>query len=113
MKIYIAGPITGHMNYKKHFAAAERYLRRKGHITINSSFLPDGLKDYMPICGAMIDQADTVYMLIGHENSAGAKEELIYARYKHKTIFFQSAELKPPKAAGVKRSENYCQIEEI
>ncbi len=97
MKIYIAGPITGHLNYKTHFATAERSLRRKGHITINPSFLPDGLKDYMPICKAMIDQADAIYMLIGWEGSAGAKEEQIYARIKNKIIFYQSAELMPHK----------------
>ncbi|MGB8452749.1 MAG: DUF4406 domain-containing protein [Anaerocolumna sp.] len=97
MKIYIAGPITGHMNYRKHFAAAERCLRRKGHIIINPSFLPDGLKDYMDICYSMIDQADAVYMLTGYENSVGAKEELIYARLKQKKIFFQEEVKKETK----------------
>lgn len=97
MKIYIAGPITGHLNYKTHFTAAERSLRRKGHITINPSFLPDGLEDYMPICKAMIDQADAVYMLVGWENSIGAKEEQLYARIKNKKLFFQSSELMPHK----------------
>ncbi len=92
MKIYIAGPITGHMNYKSYFAAAERSLKRKGHITINPSFLPDGLKDYMEICYSMIDQAEAVYMLTGYENSTGAKAELIYARLKQKRIFFQESE---------------------
>lgn len=91
MKIYIAGPITGILNYRNHFAAAERKLKRKGHITINPSFLPAGLSDYMMICKSMIDQADALYLLNGYQSSIGAMEEYLYARYKKKKIFFQES----------------------
>lgn len=78
MKIYIAGPITGHLNYKEKFAVKEKELREMGHIVLNPSFLPDGLKDYMPICYAMMDQADLAYFLKGWEDSVGANLENEY-----------------------------------
>lgn len=79
MKIYIAGPITGIFDYKKQFKKRERKLKNMGHIVLNPSFLPDGLNNYMPICKAMIDQADAVYFMTGWKNSIGAKEEHHYA----------------------------------
>jgi len=95
MKIYIAGPITGIFNFREKFMAAEEELKAKGHIVLNPSFLPDGLKDYMPICKAMIDQSDALYMLDGHCDSIGATEELTYAREHKKKIFFEASYLLP------------------
>lgn len=89
MKIYIAGPITGHFNYRAKFARAERELQQMGHITINPSFLPDGLKNYMEICYAMIDQADAIYFLEGFEQSVGSLEEEKYAASLNMPMFFQ------------------------
>lgn len=89
MKIYIAGPITGHLDYREKFAEAEKKLVSMGHIAINPSFLPPGLKDYMPTCKAMIDQAEAIYLLDGWEYSIGAKEENEYAKETRKTIFKQ------------------------
>lgn len=86
MKIYIAGPITGHLNYRSKFKKAENELIKKGHTVLNPAYLPDGLKDYMPICKAMIDQADALYMLEGYESSVGAKEELAYADECNKKV---------------------------
>ncbi len=91
MKIYIAGPITGIFNYKENFMAAEEELKAKGHIVLNPSFLPDGLKDYMPTCKAMIDQADALYMLEGYQESKGAMEELEHANKNNKKVFMQSS----------------------
>lgn len=88
MKIYIAGPITGHLDYRKKFKKAENELIKKGHTVINPAYLPDGLKDYMPICKAMIDQSDALYMLEGYDNSVGAKEELAYADEHNKKVLF-------------------------
>lgn len=39
----------------------------------------------MPICKAMLDQADAIYLLNNWENSIGATEEYNYA---NKKIFF-------------------------
>lgn len=88
MKIYIAGPITGHLDYRSKFKKAENELIKKGHTVLNPAYLPDGLKDYMPICKAMIDQADAVLMLKGHESSVGASEEFEYAHATAKKVLF-------------------------
>lgn len=89
MKIYIAGPITGTFDYRKKFAKAERKLMSMGHIVINPSFLPGGLDDYMPICKAMIDQADAVYFLCNSDKSIGAKEEYAYSMKLSIKILFE------------------------
>lgn len=88
MKIYIAGPITGHLDYRSKFKKAENELIKKGHTVLNPAYLPDGLKDYMSICKAMIDQADALYMLEGYESSVGAKEELAYADECDKKVLY-------------------------
>jgi nucleoside 2-deoxyribosyltransferase len=89
MKIYIAGPITGKLEYKREFKQRERILKTKGHIVLNPAFLPDGLKDYMPTCKAMIDQSDAVYFMTGWRDSVGATEEHVYATKKNKKIIFE------------------------
>lgn len=92
MIIYIAGPITGIFNYKEEFFKREITLRNMGHIVINPSYLPAGLCNYMPICKAMIDQADAVYFMSGWENSIGANEEHKYAKEKNKQIIYEEGE---------------------
>lgn len=83
MIIYLAGPITGVFNYRNRFSKIERKLSKMGHIVINPSYLPGtGLKDYMPICKAMIDQADAIYFMSGFEFSVGSLEEFDYAKTK-------------------------------
>lgn len=93
MKVYIAGPITGVFDYRKNFARAERKIAALGHIVLNPSFLPSGLKDYMPICKAMLDQADAVYFLCNSERSVGAKEEFIYSQKIGIKILFEEPNL--------------------
>lgn len=87
MRIYIAGPITGIVDYKKKFMEAEEKIKSMGHIAINPAFLPEGLKDYMKICKAMVDQADAIILLSGWEKSVGACEELEYASDRGKRAF--------------------------
>ena len=89
MIVYIAGPITGRLNYRKAFKDAEESLKEKGHIVINPSELPPGLNshsDYMHVCIAMIDVCDTVYLLNGRDASKGAKMEYDYALDQGKMI---------------------------
>jgi len=105
MRIYIAGPITGIFDYKEKFKVAEHRMSSLGHIVLNPSFLPDGLKNYMPICKAMIDQADGVYFMSGWTNSVGSREEFQYAEDIGKKIFEE-------KALAIK-GEDGCQIKEI
>ena len=91
MKLYIAGPITGKFDYRKKFKKAEELLISQGHIVINPSTLPSGLSDYMPICKAMIDQAEGIYFLDGWKDSIGSNEENEYGTEKGKEKFYEVA----------------------
>ena len=88
MKIYISGKITGDPNYREKFAAAEKFYYEQGAIVLNSATHPGGMdrSDYMRICFAMIDSADTVVMLNDWPTSEGAKAEFAYAKYIGKNI---------------------------
>ena len=97
MIIYIAGPITGHLDYKEKFARAERKLKDMGHIVINPSFIPDGLgtlEDYMHICKSVIDKAQGIYMLKGWISSEGSVKELRYAKQHCKKEFYEEDVMK-------------------
>ena len=92
MGIYIAGKITDLPNYKENFQRAEDKLLGLGHICLNPSNLPEGLpyEAYMPICFAMIDACDTIYMLDNWKDSKGAIRELAYAQSKGKKIMYET-----------------------
>lgn len=82
MTVYIAGPMTGRPNYNfDAFFAAEERLRREGYKVLNPAkigLLPE-YEMYWPINKAMIDGADTIYMLNGWLDSPGARREFEYA----------------------------------
>ncbi|WP_368206532.1 DUF4406 domain-containing protein [Aeromonas sp. s5] len=66
MKIYIAGPMTGHNKfYKPAFNRIGDQIERQGDIALNPAVLPPGLsnEEYLNICMAMLDVADEVVML--------------------------------------------------
>lgn len=90
MKIYIAGPITGIIDYKQKFTDAEERVKEMGHIAINPALIPEGLKYYMDICKAMVDQADAIILLRGWEHSKGSVEEMEHARKTGKAIYKES-----------------------
>lgn len=84
MICYIAGPMTGLEDHNRPaFAEAEKQLREKGHKVISPAWLKDDLpkRCYLPICTAMIDQAEALVLLPGWEDSEGANVELGYAQY--------------------------------
>jgi hypothetical protein len=83
VKVYIAGKISGNENYQEDFRKAQERFEKGGHIVLNPASLPEGMKpsDYMKICFAMIDVADTVFFINGWENSKGANLELSYCLY--------------------------------
>lgn len=88
--IYIAGPMAGIKDYNRDaFATAAEKLRSMGFVVLNPAVLPPGMpKDhYMPICLAMVQQADMVCLLPGWTSSPGANLELDYAKYQGKTVF--------------------------
>ena len=91
MKVYISGPIRSCMNvYKHRFERVQKRLEANGHIVINPATLPIGLDEdkYMPICMAMIDAADAIYLFGDWRNSRGAMLEKAYAEYQQKAILF-------------------------
>ena len=96
MIVYLAGRMYGLPDYgRKQFAEAEERLRRKGHTVLNPAMLPIGMPDerYMPICLAMIDAADAVYLLNGFNDSPGARLESEYAGYQRKKIVYEAYEV--------------------
>lgn len=92
MIFYIAGPMSGLPGFNREaFMEAARLIRQKGHEVINPALLPATLPDsrYMPICTAMIDAADAVYMLEGWQQSLGARTERLYAKRQGKAVMLQ------------------------
>lgn len=87
-KIYIAGKITGDPDYKAKFAMAEKFYKERGYTVLTPAVLPEGMRpaDYMRICFAMIDTADTVAFLPGWGQSVGAGVEHAYCLYIDKNI---------------------------
>ncbi len=81
--IYISGPMTGHEDYNRQaFYKAEARLKSAGFVVLNPAVNPEGLSyaQYMLIDVAMLNVCDCIYMLIGHEDSPGAKAELALAK---------------------------------
>lgn len=101
MKIYIAGPITGHPNFREKFEAAEKKLREAGHLPMHSAGLPQGFEhwEYLYICDAMIDRCDAILMLPGWRDSKGAMHEFLYAKEQGKKVYFRVRELMNGEAA--------------
>lgn len=91
LKIYIAGKINGLENYKEIFKKAEDKLIKNGDRCMNPSVLGEGFpyEAYMPICLAMLECCDIIYMLDNWEDSKGAKVELAYAKLQGKKIIYQ------------------------
>lgn len=89
MLYYIAGPMSGLPGYNRRaFDAAERMLRRDGHLVLNPAVLPTDLpyKTYLPICLTMLQQCDVVLLLHGWELSRGARLEAEFAKTQGKIL---------------------------
>ena len=89
LRVYLAGPMSDRPGtYREDFDRAAKRLAERGYIVINPAFLPQGLDQdkYMPICHALIDAADALYMLDGSNSSKGARLEKGYALYQGKMI---------------------------
>lgn len=90
MKIYLAGKITGNLEYKKQFAEKADQLRKAGHAVVNPAVLEDGLehREYLHICSAMIDVCEAVYFMKNWQDSKGAHFEMGYATKAGKEIAY-------------------------
>ena len=86
MKVYLAGKITGDPNYREKFAAPAKKLEEGAGVTVT----PEGLKkaDYMRICFAMLESADTAVFLPDWEDSPGAQLEKHWCEYVGKKMVF-------------------------
>lgn len=93
--IYIAGPITGVLDYQRKFNQVENELIVAGYTVLNPSKLPQGLsyEQYARIDFAMIDAADAVVLLPKCEESQGARLEVDYCRYTGKTVYLSAKAL--------------------
>ena len=88
--VYIAGPMRGLPDLgRRAFSVAEGCLRARGYAVLNPGNLPEDLpaEAYMPICLAMLREADVIALLPGWENSAGAKIEAAFAHEQHIKAF--------------------------
>lgn len=85
---YIAGKITGDLNYRTKFIAAKTMVEKDGYIVLIPSVLPGGMmpEDYMRICLSMIDVADIVFFLPDYVDSNGASVEWGYCTYIGKAV---------------------------
>ena len=85
MTIYIAGKISGDLDYKDKFDALEKGLsdRWGSSAIINPAKLPEGMtsRDYMAICIPMLIRADMIILIPGWEDSKGATIEKMLAEY--------------------------------
>ena len=91
--VYIAGKMRGLPDLGRgQFNAVEERLRAKGYKVLNPARLPDDLPEecYMPICLAMLDQADTIALLPTWEDSNGAKIEVAYGAETGKVVLYFS-----------------------
>jgi hypothetical protein len=78
MKLYISGRIKDYSDYEKHFAAATTWLQKMGHETVNPCDLKNDdftYADYMKQDIKDMLECDGIYMLLGWEQSAGARCE--------------------------------------
>lgn len=89
-KVYIAGKITGDLNFKKKFEDAKLKFEALGYVVLNPAELPGRMSpaDYMRICFAMVDSSDILYFLPDYIDSPGAQLEHRYAGYIGKECIF-------------------------
>lgn len=81
--VYLAGPISSNLDgYQREFSIARELVRGAGYTTVDSTFLPLGLKesDYMRIALSILEAADTVVALKDWTKSQGAQIEWAYAQ---------------------------------
>lgn len=85
MKAYIAGPISGTVDFRERFRIAAERLTRLGVDIVNPAELykvmPGSSEaDYLAVCKRMLSTCNVMVLLPGFAESAGAREEVILAK---------------------------------
>lgn len=107
MIIFISGKMAGLNDMgRTHFLAADKALSQAGHTVLNPATLPAGMPEdsYMPICLAMLNAAEAIFMLTGYEYSKGADLEYRFASYQDKTIYHETCKA-DCEALGIEAKE--------
>jgi hypothetical protein len=91
MKIYISGPMTGHVNLNEsRFAETAEYIHTLGHTPVNPHDISMTVEaspgyddpcweDYMKADLAELEKCDAIFMMDGWTTSRGAKVEFEFA----------------------------------
>ena len=85
-RVYLSGPITGTVDYKKRFKRKQRELWDSGHDWVVNpaevnSHMPLGMthEEYMYMSYAMMSLCNTIILLRGWEASEGCRKEKAWA----------------------------------
>lgn len=87
-RVYLSGPITGTVDYKKRFKRKQRELWDMGcgfvinpaEVISHTPFSQMTRTEIMTVCYALMASCDTIYMMDGWRASQGCREELAYAK---------------------------------
>jgi hypothetical protein len=87
--LFISGPMRGYPDYNHSaFNEVAQKAADLDYVVLNPAILPTTLPDeaYMPICLAMLNTADFIFLLPGSENSVGSLAEQAFARAQEISI---------------------------
>lgn len=101
--VYIAGPMTGLPDHNVHaFHAAAAHYRARGHAVLNPAEI-NTVSDGRPLLEiiqrdlSVLLLCNTIYMLRGWENSAGARTEHAVAEWTQMTIIYEGGNVNHPQ----------------
>lgn len=119
-RIYISGPITGHPDYKEHFAQAADIVRKNGCHAVNPTTMFGWFQPLFAICPyrlqifidcLVLTTCKGIFLMAGYETSRGAKLEKAVADFldmeiieKHSVVVHSGFITKFSRA-----SQNFCE----
>ena len=89
--IYLSGSITNDPNYEDHFRQAEENLSAYYHVINPAKFYVKDMTytEIIIFCFYMLELADEIHMLKGHEKSKGATMEYLLAQQNKIKMFWK------------------------